>query len=1791
MSSKSTFFDLLRDHAANTPSRNVYTFLQGDREIGSLSYESLDRRARAIAAHLQERGLEGQRVLLLYAPGLQFIEAFIGCLYAGAIAVPAYPPEPGRLERSLPRFQAIVDDAEATAALTTGPILGMFSAAAARFPALQKLAWLASDQMPDGAADSWRRPAATRDSLAFLQYTSGSTSMPKGVMVSHHNILINEQVIQEAFGHSSQSLIVGWLPFYHDMGLIGNILQPAYLGSSAYLMSPMEFLQRPIAWIQAISKYRAVTSGGPNFAYDLCVRKLKGAGELDLDLSHWKVAFNGAEPIRAESLRRFAEAFARYGFDSRAFFPCYGLAESTLFVTGVTRGEGAPIRAYDTDELQAGKAAPASAAPQPKPGRELVGSGHVFGDHECRIVDPQTRLPSAPGVIGEIWVAGPSVVSGYWRRPEDTVETFGAKLATAEGPGDRTYLRTGDLGFFDGGELYVTGRRKDLIIIRGRNHYPQDIEETVQKAYPGLRPGCSAAFSVDVDGEESLVVVQEVGPTFDGNVEQALAAIRRAIAQGHELQTHGVVLLKQGSLLKTSSGKIQRRGCKASFLAGTLEAVATSVQASAPAAAAAGPIELPSLEGLAGASGPARLELVRRYAVAQAAKVIEVPLAAIELGRPLTELGLDSLRAIELKHELDEAFGGDLAIGELLGDAPFGRLVEQLAAAAPAAPRSGKAAPSDALSYGQRALWYLHQLAPESSAYNISAAVRLRPAPDLAAMRAAVAALVERHPILRTTYHTRDGVPYQQVAAELPVDDVLQVLDVGAGQGAGADELLHAEAARPFDLERGPILRLRMVPERDGMILLVAVHHIAADFWSLETLAVELGKLYDAAVAQRDAALGPAPEPYASFVGWQAELLGGDKGAASLRHWAQALAGAPAALALPTDKPRPTSPSYRGGQVSFTVPAEVAQGLRKLAEREGATLFSALLAAYQVLLGRYAMQDDVLVGVPVAGRSRRELAPVVGYFVNSVVFRGQLGGDPSFREHLRRTKQVAREALDHQDLPFPLLVEKLRPQREPGRSPLFQAMFSLQQARDKSVSALAQVALGHGSEAVSWETLSLEGYPLRRRIAQFDVALELAEAGEALAGVFEFAEELFEEETVRRMSAHFVELLRSAVAYPDFGVKALNMMPAEEVRTQLTEWNQRGAATSSPATALELWARQVAADPQRVALVGEGKEWSAAALDRRADELARRLCDRGVGAGATVVVMMPRTLDMIATVLAVLKTGAAYVPVDLNTPAQRVAFVARDCAAKVLVTASSQLERAAALELSCPVLYAEAEAEAESGAPTTSAFPAVAADSPAYIIYTSGTSGQPKGVVVLHRNLGYFAQVSPEAYGARAGDRLLQFASLAFDTSVEEIFMSLCNGLTLVLRDDAMLESSATFLRRVGELGISILDLPTAYWNELVTSTSAEDWQRAASLRAVIVGGDKVTVERLRRWHELIGPRVRLLNSYGPTESTIVATVADLTEVGPDQLTGMSVVSIGRPLPGARVYLVDEALRLVPTGAAGELCIAGAGVTRGYLNAPELSEARFPVDPFDAAGARLYRTGDKARFSKRGELQYLGRLDQQVKIRGYRVELGEIEATLLAFPGMRAAAVLADSANGGEPRLVAYLEADERAALTVPALRAFVKERLPAYMVPSLFVQVAAMPMSSSGKIDRNALPRPGLDNTLRDDSIVSARTPDEARMIEIWKRVLQLEQIGVHDNFFDVGGHSLLLPVLLAEIRKEFQRDVAMVTLLERPTISASAELFAAEAEAAGGDRVVERGKDRAARMREMAMRQRRDK
>ncbi|HEY0606501.1 MAG TPA: AMP-binding protein, partial [Herpetosiphonaceae bacterium] len=896
-----TLVDLLRYRAHHQPDHQLYTFLGQSAETeAQLTVGALDQQARRIGGQLQQIARPGERVLLLYPPGLDYIAAFFGCLYANMIAVPAYLPPSNR---PAPRLQSIIEDAQPALAITNSATLANLQPQFAYTPQLGALHWLTTDELMPNAEDAWQASGMTSDSLAFLQYTSGSTATPKGVMLSHGNLLHNLGQIYHYFGHSPESRGVIWLPPYHDMGLIGGILQPLYGGFPVTLMSPLAFLQRPLRWLETISRTGGTTSGGPNFAYDLCVRKTTPEQRAALDLSSWTVAFTGAEPVRAETLERFAATFAECGFRREAFYPCYGLAEATLIVTGVEVAAPPTVRAFDREALTQHRVVATTE------GAELVGCGapRAAFKQQIAIVDPERRRRRAPGEIGEIWVSGPSVAGGYWNRPEETAHTFGAYLAEPDaGP----FLRTGDLGFVLNGELFITGRLKDLIIIHGRNYYPHDLEATAEQSHVALQPNGSAAFGVEIGGEERLVIVHEVQRQHRSvPIDEVAVAVRRAVAEQHEAQVFAVVLIKPGSLPRTSSGKIQRHLCRAQFMAGSLPVLSQSTLEAAPETVAPSapllspPTELRTLESAE------RERLVEAYLADRVARLLGVAPSMVDRAQPPSAFGLDSLAAVELQHAVELDLGLIVPMSAFLETPSLAALAQTLAtqlAADDTIEQPGVeavAADRYPLSYGQRALWFLQQIAPESPAYTIARAVRIGAATiDEAALRRAFQALVDRHPALRTTIHQDHGALVQQVQPAMTV--AFEEEDAGAWSAAVFQARLAEASRRPFDLAAGPLLRVHLFRSAPGgSILLLTVHHSVADGWSLTVLLRELELLYSAADGKPSAGK-PTSASYAEYVHWQAELLAGSSGDALWQYWRQQLgstAGSLPTLDLPLD--------------------------------------------------------------------------------------------------------------------------------------------------------------------------------------------------------------------------------------------------------------------------------------------------------------------------------------------------------------------------------------------------------------------------------------------------------------------------------------------------------------------------------------------------------------------------------------------------------------------------------------------------------------------------------------------------------------------------------------------------------------------------------------------------------------------------------------------------------------------------------------------------------------------------
>lgn len=1052
------------------------------------------------------------------------------------------------------------------------------------------------------------------------------------------------------------------------------------------------------------------------------------------------------------------------------------------------------------------------------------------------------------------------------------------------------------------------------------------------------------------------------------------------------------------------------------------------------------------------------------------------------------------------------------------------------------------------LSFAQERLWFLYQLEPDSPAYNMPTAVRFNGPLNVTALEQSLDEIVRRHEALRTTFSTEQGQPLQVVTDHQPF--TLSVEDLQHYPEAEREErlrqLTHEEANRPFDLTQDPLIRARLLclgPE--DFVLLLTVHHIVFDEWSDAVLWRELTALYNAFVSGDSATLPALPVQYADFAQWQRELLQNGGMDQQLAYWKNQLSGELPLLQLPADRPRPAVQAYRGANCSLELSPTLVESLHALIRTEDVTMFMIGLAAFYILLHRYTGQDNLLVGSPVANRNRVELENLVGFLVNTVVLRTDMTGNPTFRELLGRVREVALEAYDHQDLPFEKLVEELQPERDLSYNPLFQVMFNIvNQARIPQFSNLA----------LSYLDFDIEG-------AQFDLTLNLIESEDSMMLSANYNADLFLEDRIVLLLRHYETLLASIVADPDQPIAALPMLTAVE-QQRLTSWNDTRRTYPQDKCIHQLFEEQVKQAPAATAVQFDSQQLTYQELNQRANQLAHYLQTLGVGPETLVGICLERSLELVVGLLAILKAGGAYVPLDPDYPAERLTFMLADSQAPILLTREKLLDKL--VDVKSQVICFDRDWQRIAQEPVDNPESDVTAENLAYIIYTSGSTGTPKGVMIQHRSLVNYTESTALDFGITAADRVLQFISISFDACAEEIYPSLTRGATLVLRTESMISSIEAFIQKVAEWELTVMILPTAYLRELLNAFAAHSFKLPPSIRLVGFGGEKVLPEQITQWQKHVDRSVRLLNRYGPTEATVVATTWELNSEA-WQIQMPQDVPIGHPTHNTQVYVLDRYLQPVGVGIPGELYIGGDGLARGYLNRPDLTAEKFINAPLigkengKPVTTRLYKTGDLVRWLPDGNLEFLGRIDHQVKIRGFRIELGEIESVLSQHPAIAEVVVMAREDRPGMKQLVAYIVVQEGQKFAISEVRDYLQTRLPDYMVPSLFELLARMPMTPGGKIDRKALPAPDLNSLERQKIYVAPRTPLEEKIAAIWADILHLERVGVHENFFDLGGHSLLATRVVSRLWQALDIEIPLRQLFENPTVAELSEYLQA--------------------------------
>ncbi|EKV29843.1 Long-chain-fatty-acid--CoA ligase [Caenispirillum salinarum AK4] len=1281
-----------------------------------------------------------------------------------------------------------------------------------------------------------------------------------------------------------------------------------------------------------------------------------------------------------------------------------------------------------------------------------------------------------PGLPGELCVAGVPLADGYHNRADLTAERF----VTAS-DGTRLY-RTGDLARWrNDGTLAYLGRADAQVKIRGHRIEPGEVEAALS-AHPSVREAVVIARK-DRPGDKALVAYVTGA---DAPVADLKAWLRGRLPPF--MVPSAIVALD--ALPRTPSGKADRRALPAPDL-------------SAEETAHAAPVT-PTEDILAG--------------------IWADVLGRDRVGREdgFFDLGGHSLLATRVTARLRDLFGVEVPVRTVF-EAPvlkdLARRVDGLRAEAldanapPLVPADRDAACPPPLSPAQQRLWFLAQLEGPSSTYSMPLALRLKGALDGQALQAALDGLVARHEPLRTRFPEVAGAAVQVIdppaRLPLPVEDVAEEI---------LDEALAAEAAKPFDLAAGPVIRARLLRlAEDDHVLMLTLHHIVCDGWSLAVMTDEIGALYAAAHAGRTAALPPLAVQYADFAVWQRSWLESGEAARQLAWWKETLAGAPPLLSLPTDRPRPPRQSYRGETVRFRLPAALRARVEAVARAEGATLFMALHAAFAAVLSRWAGETDVVIGTPVANRTRSALEPLVGFFVNSLALRLDTSGGPGFRALLGRAREAALGAYAHQDVPFEQLVEAVNPERSLAHAPLFQVMLMVQTA-------------GPGPLHLPGVTAT----PVERPsgTAKFDLTLALADddtaADGTMAGEIEYAADLFDAATMERLASHVLALLDAATAAPDQPVDAVALLTDAD-RATLAAWEHGKALPVAPETLHGLVRAQTNRQPLAPALVtDDGATWSYADLDRRANQWAQVLRARGARPGSFVALCVRRSPEVVAALLGILKAGAAYVPLDPEYPVDRLAFMLEDSKAAVVVTETALADRLPKTDAPLVLLDDNDSVDRMPELPPNGD---VTPDMPCYAIYTSGSTGQPKGAVNTHGGVAHFIAWAQDAFAASPGDAVMHKTPLTFDASILELLWPLTAGTRVVLAAPDGHRDPAYLVRQAREAGVTVMYFVPSMLGVFVEEPGLED---LTTVRRIVCGGEQMPAALPRALFARM-PGVALFNSYGPSETAIGVTGF---EVPREDIP--AVIPIGRPTANVRARVLDARLAPVPPGVAGELCIGGAQVGPGYLDRPELTAAAFVRDPEDASRT-LYRTGDRVRWRGDGTLEFLGRLDHQVKIRGLRVELGEIEAALRDLPGVRDAAVLERSGA-----LVAYVAGGPERAEMIAAL----SRRLPDHMVPRVIVALDALPLMQNGKLDRRALPEPDA-SALGSGERVAPEGPAQQTIAGLWRDLLEIDDVGATDDFFALGGHSLLAMRLVARIRDALGVELPVRAVFEHPTVA----------------------------------------
>jgi amino acid adenylation domain-containing protein len=1585
------------------------------------------------------------------------------------------------------RLSYLLEDSGASWLLTNASLAVRSAFAGTRLLIVEEL-----EEQVAGCGKENLEPRTLPDNAAYLIYTSGSTGTPKGAVITQRNLLCYAVAAGEALKLRSTDRVLQFAALGFDV-LLEELFPTWLAGGSVVLIREVPLLAGRDGLAAVLRRAEVSVVELPTAYWHSWLGQLEEHGEKVPE--SLRMVIIGGERARMDRVKEWRQK------SEAELVHVYGVTEATVTTT-VYRAGG---RAEASGELPIGGA---------------INHSRVY------VLDQHLEL--APlGVKGELYIGGETVGRGYWRRAEQTAERFVPDHVSGAS-GQRLY-RTGDVVRYvgEGGELEYVGRVDEQVKVRGNRVEPGEVE-AVLSSHPRVREAvviakeepsgskCLIAYVVPAQNHASANGLDELRPFLEERLPGYMVPSAIVLLNQFPLNAHGKVAVEQ------------------------LPAPAASVVAEHDEQPQ-GAIE----------------ELV--------AGIWSEVLGLERVGRSASFFGLGghSLQAMQVVARVSEAFDIDLSLRSFLDGPTVGELALNIETALKnhedlKLPPLERVSRDQALplSFAQQRLWFIHQLNPQSPAYNMRHAVRLRGQLDVNSLERALVEIVKRHEILRTTFATVDGQPVQVISETVPV--YLRTADFSHLAEREREEETHRlsldEVRQPFDLTEAPLLRLLLIRlHEDEHVLLLVLHHIISDGWSTAILADEIGSLYEALIQGKSPTLPALPIQYADFAHWQRKCLQGETLESHLLYWKNQLAGDLTMLDLPTDRPRTAVQSLRGERQARVLPPALLESLKSLSRRESATLFMTLLAAFQTLLYRYTNQEEILVGTPIANRSHVATERLIGFFVNTLVLRTRLSGRAGFRELLRHVREVTLGAYGHQDLPFERLVEEIQPTRNLGRMPLFQVMFMLQ-----------NVPLPHFEHA-GLRLNPMEVYP---GATEFDLILNTMEIEEGLLASITYNADLFDAATIERMLNHYQVLLEGLVAEPNQSLALLPLLTPAEVRQLLDEWNDVQDYPQEKGIH-ELFEEQAEREPNAPALSFSGRQMSYAALNQGSNQIAHGLMQLGLAAGTPVAIMLDSSPRQIMVLLGILKIGCHFVCLDPNYPASRLKMILTEvkpsglvCECASLKTQNSLIEQMQQ-ESVCPVIVIDQDEQTEGVSPANSVdgsswFQTCPMRNPvckvsptelAYIVYTSGSTGQPKGIMQTHESFCQFIEWQSRQFQIQAPRRIAQWAAITYDASYAEIFAALCYGATLCLAPSELKADPAAVVNWARSEKLSLLQLVPSFCRQVLQILEAEnpapDENPLPDLEFMLLAGEMLPVALTGAWYALFpGCPPNLYNLYGPTES-ILATYYPVSEADVER----HLIPVGRAIAGRQILVLDQQKQLCPIGVKGEIYIRSKYLTAGYFQRPSETHDVFVQNPLHREHLdKAYRTRDLGRWLPDGNLEFAGRIDHQVKVRGMRIELEEIEAALSRHTSVRQCAVsVADDAPA--QRLVASVVVFE--SVSPQALRGFLKEWLPEHMIPSAFIFLSELPVLPNGKVDRHALSSAGATFAAAGAQYLAPQTSLEISLTASWAELLQVERVGIHDNFFEIGGHSLLATQAVNQIRQWCGIELPLRSFFETPTIA----------------------------------------